>query len=423
MRKTCFRSICVLCAILLSGCAMQMNDENLSRASADTERIVLTLGYGKGRTYPEELIEYFNQSQDTYLIQGISYGEGSNEDRRKKLLQNIQEGNAPDIILVNAFGFNWAADHTQYFENLRPYIDASEDLAWDDFVPAFIQAYAPNGEIYHTVSAFSVETVAAKQGKDKISDLNISTIERLVQETGGAKNLQCWDKNFFGLLLDEATKRCVDFDQNTCDFSGNEFQQALELYAAFLQEDGAEESFHSNGRLYVDSVSSFSAVQFHETVFQAPVSYLGMPLTNQSLFYLSGDCFAMTADSRQKDGVWAFLERFFSSNYQVQHSTAFPTNMYALESRMESAKSGDMEPVTAPFDMEVTYTPASESEIEQITELINATETVSRTKTEETDVSVIVSRNISEYYVSNDLSITETIEHVQSDVEEYLSSR
>lgn len=135
-----------------------------------------------------------------------------------------------------------------------------------------------------------------------------------------------------------------------------------------------------------------------------------------------GDCYAINADSIQKDGAWRFLEYLLTEEYQFQNSPAFPTNIHALERRIASAREGAMEEASAPFALDINYTAASEDEIEQILALIETTKDMNKNTAEELDVSVIVLRIIEESYVANNLSIDEMIPLIQQEVEEFLSN-
>lgn len=416
--KRLFQLLYIVCVLLIAGCTAQTYYVESSNASVNTDRIMITLAYGKERTYPGDVIEAFNQSQDTYSIQGICYGNGSDRERREKLMQDFQTGNAPDIVLTGDFGLDCQGDDQLYFENLRPYIDTSATLVWNDFVSAFMDAYAPDGSLYNTVSAFSVETVVMRQSDE--TPLSIDSIVQLVQNCGGVKNMQYWDKDFFGILLDQAIARCVSCDERSCDFSTSEFYQALKLYAEYCSPDNSEEQLHPEGLLYVDTISSFSSVQFHEAMFQSKVSYVGYPLINEPLFNVVGDCYAINVDSTQKDGAWLFLEYLLSEEYQFENSPAFPTNIHALERRIANAKEGTMEEVSAPFALDINYTAASADEIEQILALIDIAKDMKRTTEDELGVSVIVLRIIEESYIADNLSIDKMVSLIQQEVEEYL---
>ena len=416
--KRLFQLLYIVCVLLIAGCTAQTYYVESSNASVNTDRIMITLAYGKERTYPGDVIEAFNQSQDTYSIQGICYGNGSDRERREKLMQDFQTGNAPDIVLTGDFGLDCQGDDQLYFENLRPYIDTSATLVWNDFVSAFMDAYAPDGSLYNTVSAFSVETVVMRQSDE--TPLSIDSIVQLVQNCGGVKNMQYWDKDFFGILLDQAIARCVSCDERSCDFSTSEFYQALKLYAEYCSPDNSEEQLHPEGLLYVDTISSFSSVQFHEAMFQSKVSYVGYPLINEPLFNVVGDCYAINVDSTQKDGAWLFLEYLLSEEYQFENSPAFPTNIHALERRIANAKEGAMEEVSAPFALDINYTAASADEIEQILALIDIAKDMKRTTEDELGVSVIVLRIIEESYIADNLSIEKMVSLIQQEVEEYL---
>jgi ABC-type glycerol-3-phosphate transport system substrate-binding protein len=405
---------------LLAGCTAQTYHDESSNESVDTDRIVITLAYGKERTYPGDVIEAFNQSQDTYFIQGICYGNGSDSARREKLMQDLQTGNAPDIVLTGNFALDCQGDDQLYFENLRPYIDTSETLDWSDFVSAFMDAYAPDGSLYNTVSAFAVETVVMRQSDE--TPLSIDSIVQLVQTCGGVENMQYWDSNFYGILLDQAIARCVNYDDRSCDFSTSEFYQALKLYTEYYSLDNSEEQIHPEGLLYVDAISSFSSVQFHEAIFQSKVAYVGYPLINEPLFSVVGDCYAINADSTQKDGAWLFLEYLLSEEYQFENCAAFPTNIHALERRIENAKEGAMEETSAPFAFDMNYVAASEDEIEQILALIDITKDMNWTTEDEWDVSVIVLRIIEESCAADNRSIDDMILLIQQAVEEYFSN-
>lgn len=420
MLKRLFQLLYIVCVFLMIGCTAPINHNDSTNASVETDRIIITLAYGKERTYPGDAIEAFNQSQNTYFVQGICYGNGSAIEHREKLMQDFQNSTAPDIVLTGHFGLDCQGDDQLYFENLRPYIDASTSFDWSDFVSPFIDVYAPDGSLYNTVSAFSVDAVVMRQSDEK--PLSVDAIVQLVKTCGGVKNMQYYDKDFFGILLDQAIARCVDFEDKSCDFSSSEFYQVLKLYTEYYSLDNSGEDIVPTGELYLDTISSFFSVQFHESIFQSKVSYVGYPLVNKAFFNVVGNCYAINVNSTQKDGAWMFLEYLLSEEYQFENSSAFPTNVHALERRIANAMEGVAEEVSTPFLIDINYTAASTDEIEQILALIDVTKDMKETTEDELGVSIIVLKIIEESYIADNVSIDNIIPLIQQEVKEYLSN-
>lgn len=191
-----------------------------------------------------------------------------------------------------------------------------------------------------------------------------------------------------------------------------------------------------------DGLRNFIRIQEHEAIFGGEISYVGYPRSD-------GECgssfsvinpIAMTTACKDKEGAWSFLRQFllpqelprdtFGDIYAS--NAAFPVNRESFEVLLEESMklntstdeedrppqgTGAMAGSEVVFDL--TYTPTTQAQYDQIMELYNAISTI---YTEDDSLWEVISEQVQPYF-AGDKSVDETARLLQSRAEIYVNER
>lgn len=411
MRK--MRLVClILCGLLILQCGCGA-DSAVSGTALETQadKIILTLGCSEQKYFPTDLVNAFNASQDTYVIQGVYYDGEDNEERRTKLLEDMQKGGGPDLILAKHFGLTQQdVDAKTYLADLRPYIDADPELSWCGFVPAVMDTYAPEGALYVTASDFSLTTLHVRGSVGKTS-LSYSDLLNLTDQYGD-ETVEYYPYSLGGYILEQAIMACMDSD-TAFDTS---LPDALALCKRLSLQDSESGEINSDGLLFCSTLYSFSDLQFWRTAFGEDVILMGLPgQSGGSLICPISSGFCMNQCSTNKEGAWEFLRTFFTASYQEENSAAFPINQDAFDEKIRQAQQTGDEEIVLQFSLEnVDYGPVSDEDITTIVEFVSHTKNMDRTSTWE-----FIQKEDTVYpyvtqYINDEISLDEAIKQIKN---------
>ena len=187
---------------------------------------------------------------------------------------------------------------------------------------------------------------------------------------------------------------------------------------------------------------NFIRIQEHEAIFGGEISYVGYPRSD-------GECgssfnvdnpIAMTTSCKDKEGAWSFLRQFLLPQELPRDTlgdifvsnAAFPVNRKSFETLLDesmklNSSNGeeDRPPKGTVFDgsegtlFDLTYTPTTQAQYDQIMELYNAVTTV---YTEDNALWEIISEQVQPYF-AGDKSVDEAARLIQSRAELYVNER
>lgn len=186
------------------------------------------------------------------------------------------------------------------------------------------------------------------------------------------------------------------------------------------------------------TLRNFISIQEHEAIFGGAVSYVGYPRRDGacgSSFSVTGPI-AMTSACTDKESAWSFLRQVLLPQELPRDSlggvwvdnATFPVNRETFEALLEesmklnSAADGENRPpkgmtVDRGETFDLTYTPTTQEQYDQIMALYHAVDTV---RTEDSALWEIVSEQVQPYF-AGDRSLDEAARLIQSRAELYVN--
>lgn len=281
----------------------------------------------------------FNKSNDTYHVSIESYydynnlvvnGDESNyeqlvQDAVTRLNNDITSDNCPDMLmLTNVDVERFTAKGV--FEDLNTWLDNSTVVKRADYFENILEAFTYDGVLVAVPKSFEINTLVGKA-----SDLGTEpgwTVEEMIaygKEHSDAELINSLTKDrAIEIMLQYNQGNYVNWETGECNFNNDSFIGILEFANQFPEkyeyneDDPSEPTKIGNGDLLLSQtyIYDFQSIQMAEAMFGEDACFIGYPNENgYSGTYLQASTgLAMTAKSDCKEGAWAFMESFLTSD-------------------------------------------------------------------------------------------------------------
>ena len=303
----------------------------------------------------------FNKTSENYRIEVLDYSEYNTEDDYTagltKLSTEIIAGRVPDILQSDG-----SLPIRQYaakglLEDLWPFIEADPTLGRDSLIEPVFKALEQEGKLYQTAASFTINSAVAL--RSIVGDVPGWTVDEMYAAL--AKLPAGADIMGYGYTRDEMLRtvcalsldELVDWKTGECHFDSAEFKKLLEFVNGFAasfdwenhewSEDDGDVIRMRNGKQLMTSayLYSYDYYPMQKAQFDGDMTFIGFPTENRN-----GNTFninmglSMSAKSQHKDGVWEFISRLLSEEYQSQEYVrwnGFSTNIAAYNNQLKEA--------------------------------------------------------------------------------------
>ncbi len=285
----------------------------------------------------------FNQESDEYKIKIIDYASLITSDdyeaSANQFNLDIVSGNVPDIMVFSTEEPVDSYINKGLFLDLNTLLQNDPELKDVEFVDNVMEAFKTGDKLYQLVPSFYVESLATKteylSGKET---LTIKECEDMIQGKGVSylNSFGMYDKQsmlYSGLIM--SGSHFIDWENKTCNFSGEEFINFLEFTNKFPDNitDEMWEQYDDTAYMKGDSLFSFSYVngfrpyrRYVDATFAGDIKFIGFPNNmgvNCSVI-VPEMRFSISAQSKNADAAWQLLRQFLLEDYQNEITYEFP---------------------------------------------------------------------------------------------------
>jgi len=310
------------------------------------EKTVITIACSSTSALRERILA-FNRENTEYQVKVIDYSiypsYPTNEQVTRLNLDMISE-NAPDILYLK--GFEGVVDdyiRQGLLEDLNTWIDADPEIDRADYLNNIFEAYEVNGGLYELPTSFEINTLKADaKFVGEVPGITMEGLHQLGKKYPEYKLVDDSQSGFLKDMLQFGTM--MDMVNGTCNFDSEEFIELLEMAKEL------PETTTGDGRLsilqwaYIRDFEDFRRWEIQFNPNKVDYTYIGFPGMggNGALIQSNGLSFAITSQSKYKDGAWQFIRYFLGEEYQTSvglHVSAaqFPVKLSVLEQQAENA--------------------------------------------------------------------------------------
>lgn len=426
--------------------------------SAVAQKEVITLGTLYDNMALQSSAVKFNKSNEQYRISIVtymdqsSYTENSYNDGITAFNNAVTSGNGPDIIDLSYGVSITTLMDKGLLEDLSPWLDGSQVLKREDFIPNILDAYTINGTLVSIPSSFSVQTVMGRTSQvGSKMGWTLDDMIALLDENPDSTPFEYATKSSvltYCMMYNQSA--FIDWENGTCNFDSDEFKKVLEYANRFPLEYNYDEDRPStpaliaNGEVLLNDVGIYDLDDFSvqlEMFGGDPVTCIGYPTvdgTPGNILSVS-ESYGISQSSSHKEGAWAFLEFLLSQDNNGNfYYFGFSTKQAELDETLESAtkvqyvldENGEPyldengEPVEQghgswSFSDGTTISgrTLTEEEVDMIREVINTARPVSNN---DDQIMSIITEEV-EGYFNGQKSVDEVVNVIQSRVQLYIS--
>lgn len=424
----------VLCKDIHDGLGVQM--ATLEWGSlGQTER--LSLAAINSQLYNGQVI-LFNQSHPEYFIQIRSFGAENTEDELEQLRLSLSAKDAPDLVEI------WSTEEylnyarKEWLLDLSSYIEKSENINIEDFVPGVREAMTVNGKLYSLPNGFWISTLAVPESvAGGRTSWTIEEFLDFMEEYPDAYYLPISDSKglpdkserkrlILGLALTRGVEGFIDTEKGKVDLDNERFRSLLTRINnlqvnenAGLYWDDLEKRVADGEVLlrYPTLMGVTTLLQLEREQGERMV-LIGFPSAEEGngggMLYVQSPL-AVSAKTRHGDAAWEFLEESVLLETDAEDSSSyFPARQDALEQLIENAQKSKRAAFDSDFDEE-SGLPKRHADLIQ-----NAIDTAVIKDPVISQINSIISEEAS-YYFAGEKSLDEVIDIMENRAELYFN--
>lgn len=258
----------------------------------------------------KEVIAQFNkESADNYVYLEEMEAGTAYDDFVEQTGIEIATGKGPDIIDCSAVENIYSLAKKGVFEDLYPYMQESE-MQTANYFPAAFRDFEAEGKCYGFTYGFYLNTMYMKT---ELAE-EVSSLETLLMELEGSEDTiifsergQYYPKQvlYYFLRMSEDMYGMLDWENGTCDFSGELWQRMLETAKRY----GMSERMTGYEGIATEVIGG-TFQDFARNDLQARqqgMTALGYPTKETMVNQVYEFTLCMNAASEHKEGVWEFF--------------------------------------------------------------------------------------------------------------------
>lgn len=322
-----------------------------TKSSKVPQKKVLTIGtLYENNSILQEAVVNFNKKNTEYMLKIKGYSDETSStyaDALALLHADMAGGNCPDLIDLSMVNLKDVTAKGA-LEDLTPYLENSQTANINDFVPSVLNAYNINGIQTTVPNYFMINTLLGRTSV--VGEEPGWTIEEMIALA--KKNPDA--RLMHGMTKEGALRTClmyasdsfIDYDNGICSFDSPEFVQFLEFADCFdleynYNEDESFPQMLQSGKVLLSnaSFSDVHAYQMYYLMFEADgVTPIGYPTSdgNPGVFLTGSEIYGISAQSKNKDVAWKFLESILSGQ-ATSYGWGFPSRKEQLEEMFKEA--------------------------------------------------------------------------------------
>ena len=402
-----------------NGCTVYKLVHRAAGEAAETK--VVTVGI-ISNGISDEMFNSFNRSQDKYRVKTINYYDkyveqngGSLDEVRNaneaykqsaemnKLLQlDIMSGNAPDMIISDKNTVDLLGSKG-FFADLYEFMDGDPDVNRQTVAPNLLRALeSKDGRLYSISPSFGVETIAIKSKFLDHENWTIQEMMDIYDNTDAAHKYDGMDKKEMLRILLEGQSDLVDIENGQCHFDTPEFIDLLKFCDRFVMEvdrpdkmtdyQALEQYYYDKAFWIPNDEDLISLIHFESdnTVSYAKAdtfggedfTFAGYPTGNgKGGKLIISAHFAISENSKVKEGAWEFIKTYFDMNKEGNHYTyGYPALKADLEreldKEMKLTNYGSAETETSQTKLGFTQYPLTQEERDDLERYVLSCDTL-----------------------------------------------
>lgn len=297
----------------------------------------------------EKVVTEFNHYSEDTVVEIVSYYDAAKDYQSgvEKMQLDLIKGEAPDIIDVSEVNYEAFVDNG-ILVDLYEFMQADNELYQGLLTKSVLEAYEINDKLYSIAPSFQLYSMWGKgsviQGKRGVT---LSELMEILKRNGKDLNAISGfsaDETVLTTLCTLAMDQFIDWDNSTCDFTGEAFKSVLDFAKAYSGADtkGGLVKAIKQGNVVMSAGMLFSVAdyQIQSMLYENDVEFIGYPTSEGSGTAISfwGSQLAVNAGGEHQDAAWEFVKYYVLHGYGGQ---GFPVVTEVFEQAMLEAQKAE----------------------------------------------------------------------------------
>ena len=321
------------------------------KESQKDDKKEINIGTTINDSYVRQQVIKFNQENSEYNIRLKDYTDTSFSGYHSvygRILEDIESGNAPDILILNSYADLYEFTEKGYLEPLDEFFENDEDFLSTKYISNIYDALKIDDKQYTIMPYFTINTCIAS--KDIIGDetVSLTNYRNLCNKHNIRPQNMMGNVYFEGIDTLYATSGFdfIDFESNTCDFQNYNFLNLISMIREIKRADD-NNSRNLTEDCYIEKkamllpyhISNFEDYRIiRDGYFQSDISFNGYPARDTGISYIDpGMMLSISSKSENKEIAYKFIRYFMMDEYQFSVDWGFPVNKKALDSLKEKS--------------------------------------------------------------------------------------
>lgn len=301
----------------------------------------------------------FNESNDTYWAEVISYGEingkilGTMDPEAEAAMKRIQIAmtvgtDCPDLMFIDPYWMNVRELAQQgYFEDLNPYLERSGQLSAEDFMDGIPEAFTYGGRLITLPRYFGLEFLVGKKSQlEQFDSWTANDLFAYGEQYPESVLVECdsnarYTRLIYGELLrlyedppfvvEDNDRKAVDRERLTAFLEkiNRDSQQPMEGLDSYPD-------YYAENRILLlrAGITWIWDIQMYRAIFERDEMYVGYPSDDgRNIKITADDLYGIPCMAKNKEGAWAFLEYYLSQPQDTYNH--FPSRKDAFEEALQ----------------------------------------------------------------------------------------
>lgn len=353
----------------------------------------------------------FNQTNEDYVLR-VEYLFDDYDGDIESLNAQLIAGEGPDILAIGDYSYLAGLD-AEATEDLGPWLDAETEYPRELYLPGLLSAMGQDGKLAALPYAFSIVTFSAPSDAFSEPGTGYDEAKAAANEAGlplfrvwlGPDNLWSWVCEFSAVTFTEP-------EAGACYFDSGEYQNLLRECGEMMAVYSDDSAGSADGLLRTQTLRDISDMGAVYDEYGGEYTFVGLPndRTNGSMFGIEM-CFAISAQSANKDGAWQFVRRCIAREPDALWN-AFPANAELFEQELLAAVGADMDYLGEACEL-------TEADAAKLSMLVEGTEAVQHSLPAVADILNEVAAD----YFAGEISLEEAVANSQQRVSDWLAGK
>lgn len=330
--------------LYLTGCG------RAAATTAEIKTVTLAVFQSESELAGSQLLQWvniYNERNSDVNIEILHYMDNDSDPSSalNQIKVEISAGKGPDLI---DFGRQYSPldASSGILVDLKSYLQRDGVYESQNFYNNILDSFAVGDDLYVLVPNYKIDSYTTmskelagmkKMNVKQLTDAYNALDSESILFPGETK------KSVFAMLCFGSLENYIDWENGTCKFTGDSFQEMLNFANQFpstlhMENDYSVKTVFTEGHalLYPVTLDNVYGTTKVRLLYGETPTYIGYPMDagNGNMAAIVDTAIGISSASRNKEEAWKFIESLLSSEFQNDIKKGLPLRVSSLEQKL-----------------------------------------------------------------------------------------